>query len=116
LVIIEGIDVKAKKIPKKQLVSSWKLLSKKPLPKIIALQLKDNDFNRVICLRRCVEDMQRELDEWGYILTTEGTDACVFNAEEKSGSEYIILIREKPYHNLKTILTHELTHIVEGDL
>jgi hypothetical protein len=113
---IEGIKVKAKTIPKQQLISEWRKLTCKPFPKVRAFRLKDEDFDRVIRLRRCREDEFRELEEWNTILTTEGTDACIFNAEEKSSFDYMILIRENPYHRLEKIIQHEFSHIVRGDL
>ncbi len=116
MVIIEGIKVRAESIPRRRLLSAWRALSSRPFPKVQALQLKDEDFDRIIRLRCCEEDLQREIEEWSRILTTAGTDACVFNAEESSGAEYIILVRENPYHSLKEILTHELAHIARGDL
>jgi hypothetical protein len=115
LVTVEGIRVKAKAIPQRQLLSIWKELTSKPFPKVKAFQLKDDTFDRVMRLRRCKEDEFRELEEWNTILTTEGTDACVFNAEE-SGFDYTILVRENPYHSLERIIKHELSHIVKGDL
>ena len=116
MVVIEGIEVRAKSIPKRQLLSAWRTLCSGPFPKVQAFVLKDEDFDRIIRLKRCEEDLQREIEEWDRILTTEGTDACVFNAEDSLGAEYMILIRENPYHSLKEILTHELTHIARGDL
>jgi hypothetical protein len=67
-------------------------------------------------LRKCKEDERREMEEWGRILSTSGTDACVFNANETANVDYIILIREKTYHSLGEIIKHELSHIAEGDL
>ena len=96
MITIEGIKVQAKTIPKRQLTSTWRKLTSKPFPKIKALLLKDDDFDRVIRLRRCKEDEFRELEEWNTILTTEGTDACVFNAEENSGFDYMILTSREP--------------------
>ncbi len=116
MVTIEGIKVHAKPIPKCQLQSTWLQLTSKPFPKIKALQLKDDDFDRVIRLKRCREDELRELEEWNAILSPEGTDACVLNAEARSSFDYIILIRENPYHSLGKILRHELTHIARNDL
>ena len=116
MVVIQGIRIKTKAIPKRQLESMWRELSSKPFPKVKAFQLKDEDFERVLRLRGCAEDEQREMQEWNTILTTEGTDACVFNAEEASGFDYTILVRENPYHSLGDIIRHELSHIVKGDL
>jgi hypothetical protein len=116
VVVIEGIKVKAKSIPKPQLVLIWKTLTREPFPKVKALQLTDDDFDRIIRLRRCEEDELRELEEWSRILPTEGTDACVFNVDASTNCEYLILVREKPYHSLKEILKHELSHIARGDL
>jgi hypothetical protein len=116
IITLEGIQATGKSIPKRQLITTWKTLTTKPFPKIKGYQLKDADFNRIIQLRRCEEDEQRELQEWNTILTTEGTDACVFNSDEKLGCEFVILVREKPYHSLEKILTHELSHIARGDL
>ena len=67
---------------KNKLVKAWKTLSSKPLPKIKALKLSDEDFNRVLESRRCFEDQLREVEEWGRVLSTGGTDACVFNAKK----------------------------------
>jgi hypothetical protein len=115
MITIEGTRVKAKTIPRKKLEAIWAVLTSKPFPKIKAFQLRDYDFERVIRLRRCDEDMERELEEWGRLLSTEGTDACVFTDAEAT-AEYVILIRENPYHSVDKILEHELSHIAKGDL
>jgi hypothetical protein len=116
LITVEDLKLKAKTIPKKQLLPIWKTLTSKPFPKVKAYQLSDYDFDRIIRLKRCEEDEQREIEEWNTILTTEGTDACVFNPDLASGLDFMILIRENPYHELEKILKHELTHIANGDL
>ena len=116
MVLVEGIEMKAKRIPKKQLVTAWKTLSSKPFPKVKALKLNDDDFNHVVQHRHCPEDELREIEEWGRTLSTKGTDACVFNADETADAEYIILVRENPYHSLGEIILHELSHIARGDL
>lgn len=116
MVMVEGVDMKAKRIHGKKLVKAWKTLSSKPLPKIKALRLCDEDFNCVIEQRRCIEDEMREIEEWGRLLSTRGTDACVFNACEEEGAEYVILVREKPFHRIDEIILHELSHIARGDL
>jgi hypothetical protein len=115
MITIEGIRVKSKTIPQKKLAAIWNMLTSKPFPKVKAFQLKDDDFERVIKLRRCDEDIERELEEWGKVLSTESTDACVFNDAETI-VEYVIIVRENPYHNITKILEHELSHIVKGDL
>jgi hypothetical protein len=116
MVSVEGIKIKARSIPKKHLSKAWKTLSSKPLPKVKALELRDEDFNRAIKHRHCLEDELCEIEEWGKVLSTKGTDACVFNAKETDGTEYIILVRENPYHSLDEIILHELSHIARGDL
>ncbi len=116
MVLVEGLKLEAKRIPKKQLMVLWKTLTDKPYPKIKALILNDDDFNHVIEHRHCTEDALRELQEWGRVLSTEGTDACIFNADETAKVDYVILVRENPYHSLKEIIQHELSHIIKGDL
>ncbi|MCW3994556.1 MAG: hypothetical protein NWE98_00195 [Candidatus Bathyarchaeota archaeon] len=116
MVLVEGIQTKAKPIPKRQLLAVWKTLSSRPFPNVKALELSDEDFNHVLEHRRCREDSLREIEEWGRILPTKGTDACVFNADESEGADYFILVRKTPYHSLKEILVHELSHIARGDL
>jgi hypothetical protein len=116
MITVEGIKVKAKALPKKQLLSIWRTITSKPYPKVKAFILSDTDFDRVICLKRCAEDELRELEEWNTILTTEGTDACVFNTDDAAGLDFMILIRENHYHALEEILKHELSHISRGDL
>ena len=116
MITIEGIRVKAKAVPQRQLISIWRGLTSKPFPRVKAFQLKDNVFDRIICLRRCEEDELRELEEWNTLLTTKGTDACVFSTEEIADLEYAILIRANPYHSLREIIEHELSHIAKGDL
>jgi len=118
MVLVEGIKIKMKGKPirKKQIVKAWKTLSSKPLPKVKALQLSDEDFNYVIQHRHCFEDELCEIEEWGRVLSTGGTDACVFNAEETRDADYVILVRENPYHSLDEIILHELSHIARGDL
>ena len=114
--LVEGINLRAKRIPKKQLVSAWRTLSSKPLPKVKALKLSDDDFNHVLKHRHCIEDDFREIEEWGRVLSTKGTDACVFNGDENDDVDYVILVRENPYHSLNEIIVHELSHIARGDL
>ena len=117
MVSVEGTKMKIKRIPEQHLVKAWKTLSRKPLPKVKALKLQDEDFNQVVQNRQCFEDDLREVEEWGRILSTKGTDACVFNAARKTDdAEYVILVRENPYHSLDEIIVHELSHISRGDL
>ncbi len=116
MVYVEGIQMDAKRIHEKKLEKAWKTLSSKPLPKIKALKLSDDDFDHILQHRHCIEDDFREIEEWGRILSTKGTDACVFNADEADDAEYVILVRENPYHNLDEIIVHELSHIARGDL
>jgi hypothetical protein len=116
MIRIEGIEVKATVISKKQLVSMWKTLTEKPFPRVKAFRLEDTDFDHLVQLRKCRDDVRRELEEWGRVLSTRGTDACVFNADESSNVGYVILIRESPYHTFKEVLEHELSHIARGDL
>jgi len=116
VITIEGIKVKARTIPRKQLASTWKTITSKPLPKVKAFQLDDNDFDHVVQATKCRDDERREMEEWGRILSTRGTDACVFNANEPLDCDYIILIRETPYHKPNKVLEHELSHIARGDL
>jgi hypothetical protein len=116
MVLAKGLKMKGITIPKKQLNNAWKKLSRKPLPKVKAMKLSDEDFNLVLQHRRCLDDDFREIEEWGRILSTKGTDACVFNVDESDDSDYIILVRENPYHSLDEIIVHELSHIARGDL
>src|ERR1035437_4546 len=113
--LVEGIEMKTERIPKRHLTAAWKILSSKPMPKVKALRLSDEDFNHVLKDRHCLEDDFREIEEWGRVLSTKGTDACVFNGEE-GDADYIILVRENPYHSLDEIIVHELSHIARGDL
>ena len=119
-ITIDGDKVKAKRIPKKRLASIWRMLTKKPFPRLTALQLEDNDFDSIMELMKksdfCRENERREIEEWGRTLASRGTDACVFDADEYPDIDYIILVRENPYHSLAEILEHELSHIVRGDL
>ena len=114
--LVEGIKMKTERIPKRHLTAAWKTLSNKPMPKVKALKLSDDDFNHVLQHRHCVEDDFREIEEWGRVLSMRGTDACVFNGDETDDSDYIILVRENPYHSLDEIIVHELSHIARGDL
>jgi hypothetical protein len=116
MVLVEGISMKSERIPKRRLATAWKTLSRKPMPKVKAFRLSDDDFNRALQHRQCKEDDFREIEEWGRHLSTKGTDACVFNGDEIDDSDYIILVRENPYHSLDEIIIHELSHIVRGDL
>jgi len=116
MVLVEGLDLQVEQIPRKQLAAAWKTISKKPFPHVKALRLSDDDFNHVLQHRRCLEDDLREIEEWGRVLSTKGTDACIFNAEDTDDADYIILVRKNPYHNLEEIIVHELGHIARGDL
>jgi hypothetical protein len=114
--VVKGVKIKAKHIYGNKLVKAWKTLSSKPMPRIKALKISDEDFNHVIEQKRCPDDNLREVEEWGRILSTKGTDACIFNADDTEDAEYVILIRENPYHTLDEIILHELAHIARGDL
>ena len=116
MVLVEGIKIKTERISKRSLTSAWKTLSNKPLPKVKAFRLSDNDFNQFLQHRHCAEDDLCELEEWGKLLSTKGMDARVFNGEENDDAEYMILVRENPYHSLDEIIVHELSHIARGDL
>jgi hypothetical protein len=116
MIVVDGIEAKARAIPRKQLLSIWKTLTAKTFPKVKGFRLNDRDFEHVIRARKCKEDERREIREWGRVLSTRGTDACVFNADEPADVDYVILIRENPYHRFEEILEHELSHIARGDL
>lgn len=116
MITIEGTKVKAKMIPRNKITSIWKTLTKKPIPKVSAFQLEDNDFDYTIELTKCRDDEKREKEEWGRVLSAKSTDACVYNAHESADVDYIILIRKNPYHSLGEVLEHELSHIARGDL
>jgi hypothetical protein len=116
VITIEGVKFRARVIPRKLLASIWMTLTDESFPKVKAFQLDDLDFDRVMKLRMCREDERRELMEWGRVLSIGGTDACVFNADEIRGVEYVILIRKSHYHDFKEVLRHELSHIARGDL
>jgi hypothetical protein len=113
---LEGVRVRGKVVPGNRLVSIWNTLTRKPFPKVVAFQLEDRDFERIVRLRRCREDEIREVQEWGRLLSAKGTDACVFNAEGFVDLDYVILVRENPYHALDKVLEHELSHIAKGNL
>jgi hypothetical protein len=116
MVLVEDLKMKGTPISKRKLNNAWKKLSHKPLPKVKAIKVSDEDFNYVLQHRRCLEDDFREIEEWGRILSAKGTDACVFNGDKTDDSEYVILVRENPYHTLDEIIVHELSHIARGDL
>jgi len=110
------LELQVERIPRRQLAEAWRTISKKPFPKVKALRLRDVDFNHVLLHRHGFEDDLREIEEWGRILSTKGTDACIFNAEDTDDADYIILVRQNMYHTLKEIIAHELRHIARGDL
>ncbi len=95
--LVKGIQMNAKHIHKNKLLKAWRTMSSRQMPKIKALKLSDEDFNHFIDVRRCPEDQMREMEEWGRILSTRGTDACVYHADPADDAEFIILIR--PVHN-----------------
>jgi len=116
MITIEGIKVKARTIPEKKLVTVWSALTAKPFPRVKVFQLEDSDFDEILRRRKCRADERRELEEWGQVLSAKGTDACVFNADEAAECDYVILVRENPYHRLEEVLEHELSHIAREDL
>ena len=90
VITFEGVKVKAKVISKKEIVSSWKMQTKKPFPKVKAFQLRDDDFNYIVELSKTRGDERRERQEWGRVLSPEGTDAFVCNVDESVDAEYLI--------------------------
>lgn len=114
--MVEGLRLQAAQVPQWQLYESWRKLTRKPFPQVKAFRLSDRDFNNVLRSRDCIADQLREIEEWGRVLSIKGTDACIFNGDEGCGADYIILIRQKPYHSVEEILLHELAHIERGDL
>ncbi len=115
MVMVEGISAKGHELSGRQLLSAWRKVSDRPLPKVKAFQLHASDFNSILRTQKCLDNEIREVEEWGRILSFKGTDACVFNTDEP-GVDYIIIVRNNPYHTLKEILVHELSHIAAGDL
>lgn len=65
MVLVEGLKMKTKRIPKRHLTAAWETLSSKPFPKVKALKLSDDDFSHVLHHRHCIEDDFREIEEWG---------------------------------------------------
>jgi len=116
VITVAGLRVKAKVVPKKQIVSLWKALTKKAFPKVTVYQVEDADFESIVELSKTRDDEKRELKEWGRVLPPEGTDAIVYDTDEFPDVDYVILIRENPYHRLPQIVKHELSHIANGDL
>jgi hypothetical protein len=116
MTMIDGVNVEARAISRKQLFSIWKTLTDDPFPKVKAFRLRNEDFDRIMQKRECKEDKLGEKEEWGRVLSAAGTDACVFNSDEFADADYVILIRESPYHVLTEILEHEMSHIARGDL
>lgn len=114
----EGLELwsEPEVIPQEKLAAAWKKLGRKPLPKVRMLRLSDEDFNHILEHRRCPQDELREIMEWGRVLSTRDTDACIFNADEADSVDYIILVRKTPYHTIDEIILHELEHIAKGDL
>jgi hypothetical protein len=109
-ITFEGVKVKAKVISKKKIVSSWKMLTEKPFPKVKAFLLRDGDFDHIVESSKTRDDERRERQEWGRVLSPKGTDAFVCNVDESGDVEYLILIRENLYHDLVEVLKHELFH------
>ncbi len=116
IITVAGIKVKAKVIPKKEIVHLWQMLTKKRFPRVRVYQIGDGDFESIVELSKTQDDEKRELKEWGRILPPEGTDAIVYDTDEFPGVDYVILIRETPYHSLPQVVKHELSHIARGDL
>jgi len=116
MVEIEGLEMHGENISKQQLIEIWRKLSDLPFPNVKMFRLSDGDFDHVLCHRCCLEDDLREIEEWGRVLSIEGTDACIFNGEEGEDADYIILVRQNSYHSLGEIILHELGHIARGDL
>jgi hypothetical protein len=113
---VAGLRVEAEVIPKKAVVSLWKTLTKKAFPKVKVYQIGDADFESIVELSKTRDDEKRELKEWGRVLPPEGTDAIVYDTDEFPDVDYVILIRDNPYHSLSRVVKHELSHIAKGDL
>ena len=116
MIKIDGLKVRGRAISKRYLVSKWRQISEAPFPRVSAFQIRDSDFDSVMKTQKCLDNNIRELKEWGRTLTAKGTDACVFNAELTGDVNYIIVIRETPYHDVGEVIEHELAHIARGDL
>ena len=116
VITLAGLRVKAKAVPKKEVVSLWRTLTTKPFPRVKVYQLQDSDFESIVALSKTRDDEKRELQEWGRTLSPEGTDAIVCDTDEFRDVDYLILIRENSYHSLPRVLKHELSHIAKGDL
>lgn len=116
MIVVDGRKVRTRTISRQKLLSIWKQVSREPLPRVKAFQLEDKDFERVMRTTKCRGDERREMEEWGRVLSARGTDACVYNADDSDDVDYVILVRENPYHAIGQILEHELSHIAKGDL
>ena len=116
MVMIEGVSARGHEVPRQKLYNIWKEISFEPFPKVRAFQIRAKEFSEMLRQQKCLENDVREIKEWGRILSISGTDACVFNAEQQGDVDFIILIRNNPYHTLNEILVHELSHIASSDL
>lgn len=113
---VRGVRCRGRAVSNRKLITIWRGLTCKPFPRVVAFQLEDPDFDRLLELRSCRENERREMLEWGRVLSAGGTDGCVFNVDEYADVDYVILVRKNPYHEFDEILMHELTHIARGDL
>ena len=65
MILVEGMQLNGKRITGSQIRKAWTTISSKPLPKIKAITLSNEDFNHIIDVKRCPEDDMREIEEWG---------------------------------------------------
>ena len=107
-------------LSKKQLVKTWKSLTRKPFPygKIRAVVLDTEEADKAWEALRNSHNMRNcSLQEYGKDLPLDrGTTAVTFLESRGDSKGWVILIRKDSRVGLAEDLRHELSHIIQGDI
>lgn len=108
-------------LSKKQLVKTWKSLTKKPFPygKVRAVVLESEDADKAWeALRNSSNIINCTPQEYGKMLPLDKKTTAVTILETRSMNSdgWLILIRKDSSVGLEADLKHELSHIVKGEI
>jgi len=90
-------------------------IERQAFAKVKAFRLSDDDFNRVLQHRHCIEDDFGKLRSGGGFFQLRAR--CLrFNGDENDDAEFVILVRGKLLSHFRRNYVHELSHIARWDL
>lgn len=120
---INGQKIKCRMISQIRIENTWKNLTDKLLPEIIAIYVSDKKFKEIHneLYGQAPKTIKNRIDraarkEWGFKGQLSMDGGFVATDSSENSVSYLLVIRSKDYIKEKSnkILQHELIHIIEN--